>query len=368
MFENRAAIEKASPLRVDAVKAYDVDTPALLVDLDCMERNLLRMAEFFRDKPAKPRPHFKNHQVIALASAQLEAGAVGITCARLRHAEALVREGIQDVLIANEIAGERMIKRFVELSQEAPVIVAVDNAKVVCDMARLASSRPRTLNVVVDLDLRLKRCGVPPGPAALSLTELVLEKGLRFRGLMGYEGHIPLPPGPEKQRIVQSTLKGLIDAKIMIEREGIPVEIVSCGGTSDYSIAGTLPGATEVQVGSYLLMDTWYLPFAPEFKPALTLLVTVISKTPGERIVVDAGVKAISGDRGLPSIKGITGLRVKALHAEHGIIDLKDPAAPVEVGDKIEIWVHYSDATVNLHDRIYGIRDGQVEEIFRIEG
>lgn len=111
------------------------------------------------------------------------------------------------------------------------------------------------------------------------------------RGLMGYEGHIPIPVGPEKERVVHAALKQLIDTKTTIEREGIPVEVVSCGGTSDYSIAGTFPGVTEVQAGSYLVMDTWYESHAPEFRPTLTVLATVISKTPGERIVVDAGAK-----------------------------------------------------------------------------
>jgi D-serine deaminase-like pyridoxal phosphate-dependent protein len=115
-------------------------------------------------------------------------------------------------------------------------------------------------------------------------------------------------------------------------------------------------------------MDTWYKDFAPEFALTLSLLVTVISKTPGERIVVDGGIKALSGERGIPSMKGLTGLRLKALHAEHGVIEIMDSAVPVEVGDKIELWVHYHDGTINLHRRAYGIRGGQVEEVFTIEG
>jgi D-serine deaminase-like pyridoxal phosphate-dependent protein len=185
---------------------------------------------------------------------------------------------------------------------------------------------------------------------------------------MGYEGHLQLlPPGPEKERVVKHALESLVGSKKLIECRGIPVEIVSCGGTGDYSISGTWPGVTENQAGSFLLMDTGYAPFAPDFQPALSVLATVVSKTAGERIVADAGVKAISGERGLPSVKGINGLRLRALHAEHAPIDLVDPCAPVEVGDKIELAVRYHDGTVHLHQKMYGVRKGIVEEVFTIE-
>jgi len=201
----------------------------------------------------------------------------------------------------------------------------------------------------------------------LSLSKRALEKGLRLRGLMGYEGHVQSRLGTEKDQVVRTALQSLVNCRKELESSGIAVEIVSCGGTSDYEIAGRFPGVTENQAGSYLLMDTWFKPDAPDFNLSLSVLVTVISKTPGERIIVNAGRKAISGELGLPSIKGIPGLRVRAMHAEHTLIELEDPSVPVEVGDKIEIWVHYHDGTINLHDRMYGIRNNKVEEIFAIE-
>jgi D-serine deaminase-like pyridoxal phosphate-dependent protein len=347
-------------------KVGNLRTPALLVNLDSLESNLTRMASFFRDRPAKLRPHFKAHQVLELACRQIQAGAAGLTCARLCQAEALADHGVRDVLIANEIAGRDMIEHFGDLSRRTPVIVAVDNASVVSDMAKMAGGHVHELNVVVDLDVRLGRCGVLPGEAALSLTKLVLSKGLRFRGLMGYEGHIPLPPGPEKQRVVHDALRRLTDTKTLIEREGIPVEVVSCGGTSDFSIAATFPAITEVQAGSYLLMDTWYEPFAPEFTPTLTVLATVISKTPGERVVADAGTKAMNTGNGPPQIKGIPGLRTTALHVEHALLEIEDASVSVEVGDRIEFWVNCLEPTLSLHSCIYGIRNSEVEEVFQI--
>lgn len=348
------------------VKVKDLPTPSLLVDLDCMQANLSRMAEFFRDKPAKLRPHFKAHQVIELARRQIEAGAVGLTCARLEQAELLVEHGFENILVANEIAGEGPIQDFVELSQRAPVIVAVDNALVVAEMAARAGKRAHELNVVVDLDVRLGRCGVQPGRPALNLAKTVLAKGLRFRGLMGYEGHIPLPAGPEKLSVAHKALRSLIETKNLLQKEGIAVEIATCGGTSDYAEAAVFAGVTDVQAGSYLLMDTWYEPFATAFKPALTVLSTVISRSVGRTVVADAGAKAMSTGNGLPQVKGIPGLSVKALHVEHILMEMEDPSVPIQVGDRIEISVPTLDPTLSLHGHIYGIRNGKVEEVFPV--
>lgn len=346
----------------------DIETPALLVDLNVMEQNLETMARFFCKRQAKLRPHFKNHRVLELAARQVGYGAIGITCARLWQAERLASFGIRDILIANEIAGERPLMRFVELSREAPVLVVVDNAKVVRDLARLSRNANTDVNVLVDVDLGLKRCGVTPGEPALALSRAVVESGLKFRGVMGYEGHLQaLPPGPEKQRAVTEAMRTLTTTKNLIEAGGISVGIVSCGGTGDYSIAGDFPGVTENQAGSYLLMDTWYAPFAPDFQVAVSVLSTVISTNAGERLVVDAGCKAISGERGLPSVKDVPGLKITALHAEHAPIEIENPAVHLEVGDKIELAVQYHDGTINLHRCMHGIRNGEVERVFTIE-
>ena len=218
-----------------------LDTPVLVADLDILDANLARMAAFFTGKPAGFRPHFKNHRVVALALRQIEAGALGITCSRLWQVEGLARAGIRSILLTNEIAGEGPLRRLAELSRETTVMAAVDNAKVVDDMARIARDSRAPLNVVVDVDLGLKRCGVSPGEAAAALAQRAVAAGLRFRGIMGYEGHLQLlAPGLEKERIVKQALAALVGSKQQIEHLGIPVEIVSCGGTGDYAI-GNLP-------------------------------------------------------------------------------------------------------------------------------
>jgi D-serine deaminase-like pyridoxal phosphate-dependent protein len=348
---------------------HEIETPALIVDLDRMEVNLARMAGFFREGPARLRPHFKNHKCPKLAAKQIDAGAIGITCATLHEAECLVRSGVQSVLLANEIVDTAKLRRFAELSRHADVIVCIDNEKIAAELARVARHFHAQVSVLVDVDTGLHRCGVPPGEPAIRLAQRAAASGLRFRGLMGYEGHVlRMPPGTEKAAAVAAAMRPLIETKESLERMGMPVEIVSVGGTGSYSLSGRYPGITEIQAGSYLLMDADYRKCCTDFEQALTLLATVISKTEGQRIVVDAGLKALSCERGIPAVKDVPGLSTRRLTAEHGIIDIQDPAALVEVGDRIEMWVQYSDATVNLHERLYGVRGAMVEEIFCVEG
>jgi D-serine deaminase-like pyridoxal phosphate-dependent protein len=352
------------------MKGIDINTlqtPALLVDLDIMEKNLQKMASFFKNKSCKLRPHFKNHKCIALAWKQLSAGAIGISAATLHETEVLVNAGIHSILIANEIGGEANLKKLIELSAEAEIILAVDNEKVVNELARLSSGKKNKLSLVVDIDLGLKRCGVQPGVSALELAEKIIERELKFDGLMGYEGHLQrLDPCIENQMIRKEAMYQLIATKKILINYGINVNIVSAGGTGSYAIAGSNEEITEIQAGNYLLMDTSYFPFAPDFQPALSLLTSIISVTEGERFIINAGIKEISAERGLPSLKNVKGTSLKALHAEHGIVEIKSRAVKVEVGNNVELAVYYSDGTVNLHRKMYGVRNGKVEEIFEI--
>ncbi|MCI0423892.1 MAG: DSD1 family PLP-dependent enzyme [Acidobacteria bacterium] len=350
------------------LKVCDLETPALLLDLSSTQKNIRRMCEFLSGGKCSLRPHFKNHQSPWLASKQIDAGAIGITCATLQQAATLAGHGITNILIASEIAGEAKIRQLVELSKQTEVIVAVDNIRVVSEMARLARDKKTSLNVLVDLDVGLHRCGVQPGEAAVSLARSVVEHGLVLRGIMAYEGHLQhVPGGPEKESAVRACAKLAVESKSLIESQGISCPIVSAGGTGTYSIISRYPGITEVQAGTYVAMDNSSLRFAPEFERALSVLATVISKTGNQRIVVDAGRKALSGERGLPSVKSLKGVELTALHSEHAIIELRDGATAVEVGDKIEIWVQYSDPTVWLHRCMYGIRKGVVAEVLKLE-
>ncbi len=285
----------------------------------------------------------------------------------MEQVEVLAHHGIKNLLVANEIAGEAKVSRFVDLARRAGILVAVDNAKVVADMARIARNKKTQLNVLIDVNVGLNPCGVEPGEAAVNLAKAAVQEGLVVRGVMGYEGHLQhSSPGAEKESACRAALKLVVNTRNLIEGHGIPCAIVSAGGTGTYSITGRFPGVTEVQAGTFVAMDTSYMEGASDFQPALSVLVTVISKTEGKRVVVDAARKAIGGERGLPAVKGLEGVRLTALHFEHAVIEFLDPTVPLDVGDKLEVWVHYSDPTVQLHERMFGIREGQVEEVLSI--
>lgn len=351
------------------MKLEQITTPALVVDLDAMESNLHSMAAFFHERRCKLRPHFKNHKTPLLAWKQIRSGAIGMTCATLREAEILVEHGIGSILIANEIAGEEKPERLAELSHHASVMVAVDNCNSVRDLARAQRNRNAQIEILVDINIGLNRCGVPAGQPALDLARCAVGEGLAVRGIMGYDGHLQgVSPSPERDAIVRQGSQSLVESAALLESAGIPAPIISTGGTGTYAVAGDHPGITEIQAGSYLLMDNIYVGRGASFQRSLTVLATVISTRGREHAVLDSGVKAISGERGLPTIKDVPGVRLKALHAEHALLELDPQVSPALVaGQKLQLWVHYSDATVNLHSCMYGVRHGNVEEIFGIE-
>ena len=347
----------------------DIDTPALLLDLDAMERNLAKMARFFSAGPTRLRPHYKNHKCPELAHRQMKAGAIGMTCATLSEAEVLVSNGITNILISSEVAGDRKIRRFVDLARQASVIAVVDNARAAAALGAAGRGTGLRIGVLVNVNVGQNRTGVKPGEPALELARKALEEGLWLRGLMGYEGHVAHQvEGTEKDSAYHLAMGALMKCRCLLEENGIPIEIVSTGGTGTHHLTPRFPGITEFQAGSYLVMDTEYTNTCKDFERALTVLGTVISRTEGERVVVDAGLKSISGEHGVPVVKGHENLRLRKLNAEHGIIDLLAPDASVQVGEPLEIWVHYSDATINLHERMYGIRNGAVEEVLKVQG
>lgn len=351
------------------MKKDQITTPALLVDLDAMESNLHCMAAFFRDRACKLRPHFKNHKTPLLALKQVRAGAIGMTCATVREAEILVSHGIGSILIANEIAGDTKAEWLADLSRHASMIVAVDNRGAAADLARAQRDRKTQIEVVIDIDIGLNRCGTQAGEPALDLARFALSEGLKVRGIMGYDGHLQgVAKSPERDELIRQGSKALVDSAALFERAGIPVSIVSTGGTGTHAISGDYPGITEIQAGSYLLMDTIYVNRGAPFQRSLTVLATVISVKESGHAVLDCGVKAISGERGLPTLKDAPGAQLTALHAEHALIKPEpDSRVKLEVGEKVELWANYSDATVNLHSHFYGVRNGQVEEVYRIE-
>jgi len=317
------------------------------------------------------RPHFKTHKIPIIAHKQLKAGAIGITCAKLGEAASLVEAGVKDILIANQIAGAPKIERLVNLVKHSDIIVAVDNPKNVKALSKAASRKGVTLNVLIEVDVGNQRCGVGPKGPALSLARKILQnKGLRLRGLMGYEGFCVLVEEYEKRKtMAQQAMKLLVETKHELEGAGIDVEIVSGGATGTYNITGEFPEVTEVQAGSYVVMDTTYkkVQGIADFGYALTVLTTVMSHPTPSRAVADAGIKSITPEFGMAAVKELEGVKVTRLAEEHTWLELKGSATrELEVGDKIELIPSHCCTTFNLHDQLYALRDGWIEAVWKI--
>jgi len=347
----------------------DIDTPALVVDLDVFERNLSAMAAYFRGRRAQLRPHSKSHKCPEIARRQLAAGAIGITCAKLGEAEVMAAHGLGPLLIANQIVGRLKVTRLMALAQRADVTVAVDGADNVAELSAAAVAAGVRLPVLVEVDVGMGRCGVPSGPAALALCRAVARApGLRLAGLMGFEGHIVDQPSLEqRERGCLAALALLEETRATVEADGLPVEIVSGGGTGTYQIAGSRPPLTEVQAGSYVFMDASYkaIDGMDAFDCALTLLSTVVSRPHERRAVVDAGAKVLSTDQGLPVPLGVPGAQVGGLSEEHGRLDFAAPS-PLRVGDRVSLLPSHCCTNVNLHDRLYAVRGERVEAVWEV--
>lgn len=359
----------ASPQDYLGAPVEEVDTPALLVDLDIIEGNLRRMASFLESGQAVLRPHVKTHKCPELALRQIEYGARGITCAKLGEAEVMVQGGVADILIANQVVGKTKIGRLMELAGRVNLTVAVDSAENALDLSSAAQQRGVEVGVLVEVDVGMHRCGVAPGQEAVRLCHAVAGlKGLRFVGLMGYEGHaVFLPDRQQREEECRKAMGLLVDAVLAVEASGLEVKVVSAGGTGTYDVTGRYPRVTEIQAGSYVLMDATYRRIVPEFECALTLLTTVISRPTETRVIVDVGRKGISDDFGLPVPADRQDLAMVSLSEEHGKLEASG-RTDLRVGDKIELLPSHCCTTINLHDVFYCHRQGRVEAVWSIAG
>jgi D-serine deaminase-like pyridoxal phosphate-dependent protein len=335
-------------------------TPALIVDVAVLDRNIRRMAQFFAAGPCRLRPHVKAHKTPEIARRQLAAGSCsGLTCATVDEAEAVAHLGA-DLLIANEIVDPRKGDRVARLAGDHPVAVAVDSTAGLDALSTAARRAGVTIGVVVDLDVGQRRCGVVPGQDALTLAHQAAKAvGLELRGVMGYEGHVQaIRDRGERETRAGEAMRKLVATAELLLRAGLRCDLVSGGGTGTFDISGRIPGVTEIQAGSYALMDTDYRDTGVPFEQAFWLLGTVISRS-SDRCVVDAGHKSMTKDHGHPSIHGMEGAVITALNDEHAVIELP-PGSAVAIGDRIRLIPSHTDPTVNLHDAFYAVEGDQV--------
>jgi D-serine deaminase-like pyridoxal phosphate-dependent protein len=351
------------------MKLQEIPTPALIVDVNAMERNIRRMAEFFARGNCKLRPHFKAHKTPAIARRQLAAGScTGLTCATVGEAEVVVAEQLTgDILIANQVVGPGKAARVAKLAGRVDLKVAVDSEAGLEDLSQAARAEGTEVGVLVDVNVGLPRCGIGPGHPALDLAKQVdAAGGVRMHGLMGYEGHVVgIEDRGEREARAAKAMGRLLGTAKMVRAAGLPCEIVSAGGTGTYDITGRMDGITEIQAGSYVLMDTAYAKLDIPFEQAFSVLGTVLSRPRPELCAADNGHKACSMDHGNPTVKGIEGASVLFLSDEHASITL--PAeSKVAVGDCIELWPSHIDPTINLHAVLYAVDGDDVVEVWPV--
>ena len=345
---------------------FEIDTPALLLYLDAVEKNIATMANYFSGKPCKLRPHIKTHKLPLIAHKQIEAGAIGITCAKLGEAKVFLEAGVKDVLIANEIVGATKIERLVNLSAYGNLICAVDHYENARDISEAAGKIGRKIHVLVEVNVGLNRCGVMPGKPALELAEKVMGlKNLAFRGIMGYEGGLFIKDLEEKKKKCAERNRLLVETRDLIVKNGFPVEIVTAGGSNTFNLTGIYPGITDIQIGSYVTMDSHSKYYGLDFEQAITILTTVISRPEKGRAVTDAGIKSLSFDEGLPPCKE-PGITISKLNEEHGHLAIENPDHDLKAGDKIEIIPSHGCTTIPLYDRYVVIRNDYVESVVDI--
>lgn len=347
-----------------------LDTPRLLVDLDVMERNIARVAAVCGRHGVAWRPHTKGIKLPAIAHKLLRAGAIGVTCAKLGEAEVMAAAGVQSILIANQVVGAEKIARLVHLQRHAEVIACVDSPANIAAIAAAAQAAGVEQPLLIEVDTGMARCGVQPGNETVDLARLVAATpGLRLRGVMGWEGHAAgMPPGEQKRAAITIAVGLLTSSADACRAAGLPIEIVSCGGTGTFMTTAGLPGVTEIQAGGAIFHDLTYAAWGVEHEFAATVLATVISRPTATRVVVDCGKKAFSSDATAPRPLDYPDATSLRLSAEHGQFDLGAASDTPAVGDRIRIVIGYGDTTVHLHETLVGTRTGHVEVVWPLLG
>lgn len=355
----------------------ELDTPALLVDLDRLHRNIERMAVFANDRGIDLRPHTKTHKCPDIAKIQLAAGAVGITCAKIAEAEVMAAAGLDDILIANEIIGEKKFSRLIRLAQKARLCIAVDSEYGAKTLNQALEQANQNLEVVIEINCGQNRAGVLPGDPALELAQKVSNyRHLNLRGLMTHGGHSYNQSTEDEIRKI-----GIDEGEVMVKTaellrsKGIAVSTVSTGSTPTARYCGSVRGVTEIRPGTYVFGDlTQKQLFSCDLENcALSVVATVTSKPTKNRIVIDAGKKALTSDPNARVGKNAGGYglivekntTITKLSEEHGVIE-SDSA--FEIGEKVRIIPNHACVVVNMFDEMYGIRNDQVEKILKIEG
>ncbi len=363
-----------TPARIGA-PLDEVDTPALIVDLDAFERNLRKMAGLASAAGVRLRPHAKTHKCPMVALKQIEAGAVGQCCQKVGEAEALVRGGVRDVLVSNEVVGTQKLRRLAALAADATVALCFDAPTQVDAASHAATEAGVKLGGLVEIDVGMQRCGVATPEAARDLAQRIrAAPGLEFRGLQAYHGTAQHLATWQERRVAIDRASAIVRATVeVLRKDGLDCPIISGAGTGTFRMEAASGLWNELQAGSYLFMDTEYARIGDErggrydeFEHSLFVLAMVMSTPTADRAIVDAGLKSYSAEKGLPWVHGRPGLEVTGVSDEHGKLTVGPEAGQLHLGDKVMLIPGHCDPTINLHDWYVCVRNGRVESLWPI--
>lgn len=353
------------PVPVDCERAA-LPTPSLVLDVGIFASNVAKMSEGIRSNGASWRPHIKAHRSPHLAAIQIASGAAGITCGSIGEAEAFVLSGFDDVLLANVLGSASKWNRLAKLQSDATVIGCVDHLEQVMVAQSEASRVDVVIPLYIEVDIGLHRCGVDTPEAAGRLATAIAESpNLTLAGLMGYEGHcMKVWPLEAKMAACERAVKGLTEARAHLADLGMPVGVVSCGGTGTYTIVSEHAGVTEVQAGGGCLMDVLYVDIfnVSGLDFAVSVETTVVSRPTSRRVVVDAGLKSLAAHgAAMPRSLGLESLGVLALSAEHGTFEVTGGGDELPVtGDRLALVPGRVDSTIFLYERMYLSRGDRI--------
>ena len=354
----------------------ELETPALLIDLDRMTDNLQRVADYAAEHKLSLRPHTKTHKNPVIGKMQLDLGAIGLTVAKVGEADVIVTTGTPELLVAYPIIGESKLERLMKVARQTRVIVGLDDVAVAQGLSDAARSAGLEIGVFAEADLGMNRVGLRPGEALISLARAVLRlPNLRLDGVEFYYGHVNklLPDWEEKLVGLSAQVKQIRED---FDRVGIELKVISGGSTPMLFHSHQIEGMTEMRPGTYVFNDVMQVGMgsATWDNCAVTIMTTVVSTARPGFAVIDGGSKTFTSDGaragGEPSFGRVTEApesRFYKMNEEHGYLEIRGAPSPVRIGDRLRIIPNHVCVAVNMHEYVYGIRGETVEQVWKVE-
>ncbi len=355
----------------------EIETPAILIDLDIMDRNLERVASYAREHDLRLRPHTKTHKIPALGRKQIALGAAGLTVAKVGEAEVMLKAEPPELYVAYPVIGRRKLERLLSVASRTRVTVGLDSVFAARQLSDAARESRTEVAVLAEMDVGLGRVGVSPGAALIDLGKQIARlPWLHLQGITFYPGHIKSPSEENRERLTR--LAEVVERTVSEwKRAELPIEIVSGGSTPLLFQSHEIPALNEIRPGTYIFNDknTWYNDGCRMEDCAVTIMSTVVSTARPRQMILDGGSKTFSSDRLVGSSEVSFGYVTEApeavffqMNEEHGFVDLRGARREFSVGDRVRIIPNHVCVAMNLHEHVYGIRGDQVVETWRVEG